>query len=561
MKKKAFTLVELLAVIVILAIVLAIAVPSITGIINKVTRDAFEIDAKNVIKAINYKILQDGTFETSSLNVGNLGEKLNISSNNYESLNVSKDSNNNFYVYIEGKNKWNGLVACGTYTDIVVEEVDNINICTGSIIVESDYDEEKGVNRPKLAQGMVPIKWVWNEVNEIWEYQETTEDDSEWYEYGETEPTRRWANAVSKDTSGITAYWVWIPRYAYKITSCWSLSCSGSAGDIEISFSRGTDDTKDGTIDIINTCDEVDSECANDSNSITNGDKYTNHPAFTFGDQDITGFWVGKFEVSSSEPSASYGGGRTTGLDIKVLPGITSWRYNTVGNMFTVSRNMEKSNLYGWDIAEGELQTDGTFSTDNNNVDTHMMKNTEWGAVAYLSKSKYGKKSEIYINPSSQYLTGFAGTGPSVGAESNCPNSDSCFAYNTENGPKASTTGTVYGVYDMSGGAWEYTAAYLVDGSSGKLENGSTILSAHNKYKDNYTGYNNNKKGEAVYETSSSSSGSNSWYSDYSHVPNFSNPWFHRGGLYSGGSDAGVFNFDGSSSGSALYNYGCRVAA
>ncbi|MDD2489788.1 MAG: prepilin-type N-terminal cleavage/methylation domain-containing protein, partial [Bacilli bacterium] len=52
-----FTLVELLAVIVILAIVLAIAVPSITGIIENVTINAFEQDAKMIIKSINYKSL------------------------------------------------------------------------------------------------------------------------------------------------------------------------------------------------------------------------------------------------------------------------------------------------------------------------------------------------------------------------------------------------------------------------------------------------------------------------------------------------------------------------
>ena len=319
---------------------------------------------------------------------------------------------------------------------------------------------------------MIPVRWEFND--DTWELV-TEEDenwyDEDWYDYGDTPATRRWANAVSKDIGGnITAYWVWIPRYAYKITSCWNQSCSGSAGNIEISFSMGTDDTRGGIINIVNTC-TVDengipgsTNCAEDSQQTLESSNWSNHPAFTFGDTELTGFWIAKFEVSSNTPTASYGGGNNTSLNIKSVSGVQSWRNITVSNMFTVSRNMEKSNLYGWDIAEGELQTDGTFSTDNNNVDTHMMKNTEWGAVAYLSKSKYGKETEeIWINPSSQYKTGFAGTGPSVGSESTCPGA-SCFAYNTEQGQQASTTGTVYGVYDMSGGAWEYTAAYLVDG-------------------------------------------------------------------------------------------------
>ena len=33
----------------------------------------------------------------------------------------------------------------------------------------------------------------------------------------------------------------------------------------------------------------------------------------------------------------------------------------------------------------------GEIANDNNNIDTHMIKNTEWVIVAYLSQSKYGK--------------------------------------------------------------------------------------------------------------------------------------------------------------------------
>ena len=428
-------------------------------------------------------------------------------------------------------------------------------------------------NPPVLAEGMTPIKWAWNAGTSKWEVQETVEDDLDWYDYGD----KKWANAVSKDTGGnITAYWVWIPRYTYKITSCWNQSCSGSAGNIEISFSRGTDDTRGGTINIVNTC-TVDengipgsTNCAEDSQQTLESSNWSNHPAFTFGDQDITGFWVGKFEVSSSNPTDTSGGGKTTGLDIKVLPGITSWRGNTVGNMFIVSRNMETKDIYGWNQASG-LQTDGTFSTDNNNVDTHMMKNTEWGAVAYLSKSKYGKETEeIWINPSSQYKTGFAGTGPNVDSQTTCP-SATCFAYNTEQGQQASTTGTVYGVYDMSGGAWEHTAAYI--NNSNADDYFSNIATVKAKYKDVYnkgttdSEANNyivaiHKKGDAVYETSLSvnSPYTNSWYSDYSYMPYSSIPWFRRGGYYSSGSSAGVFDFS-SYDGDAISTYGWRVAA
>jgi type IV pilus assembly protein PilA len=56
--KKGFTLVELLAVIVILAIILAIAIPGISGIINSAKKGSFESDAKMIVTGIEYKVLE-----------------------------------------------------------------------------------------------------------------------------------------------------------------------------------------------------------------------------------------------------------------------------------------------------------------------------------------------------------------------------------------------------------------------------------------------------------------------------------------------------------------------
>lgn len=62
--KKGFTLVELLAVIVILAIILAIAVPGIAGIINSAKRGAFESDAKMIVTGIEYRLLESSVDTT-----------------------------------------------------------------------------------------------------------------------------------------------------------------------------------------------------------------------------------------------------------------------------------------------------------------------------------------------------------------------------------------------------------------------------------------------------------------------------------------------------------------
>ena len=108
-----------------------------------------------------------------------------------------------------------------------------------------------------------------------------------------------------------------------------------------------------------------------------------------------------------------------------------------------------------------------------------------------------------------------------------------------------STTGNVTGIYDMSGGTWECVAGYVKSGGS----YGSSLVNAPSRYKDIYSSYQESVLvecyGDAVYETSSSSSISNSsWYSDYSYFPD-SNIFFIRGGNCNIGSSAGMFAFYG----------------
>ena len=189
-----------------------------------------------------------------------------------------------------------------------------------------------------------------------------------------------------------------------------------------------------------------------------------------------------------------------------------------------------------------------------------MMKNDEWGAVAYLSKSKYGKQNEeVWINNSSSYITGSAGNSASA-SDSTGTTTD----YTSTQGVKASTTGTVYGVYDMSGGAWEYVAGYVKNGNSSLTSYGSSLVNGDAKTKnvyskgssdsrDNNYSANSSKYGDAVYETSASGSSSTSWYGDYSIFPDTSCPFFIRGGNYNDGTDAGVFYFYYSSGSSSSY--------
>ena len=59
------------------------------------------------------------------------------------------------------------------------------------------------------------------------------------------------------------------------------------------------------------------------------------------------------------------------------------------------------------------------------------------------------------------------------------------YRYNTEIGQKASTTRNIYGIYDMSGGSWEYMASFLTNGTT---EYATTMKTKPAKYIDQYAG-------------------------------------------------------------------------
>ena len=361
-------------------------------------------------------------------------------------------------------------------------------------------------------------------------WQATTEDDPNWYNYG-TEvnapvlgkgmtpiiyngpnnpgnlTSKKWANAVTSDGS----MWVWIPRYAYQISSNYHTN-STSGGTINIKFLQGTTNVAyDGT--------------STWNNSSGQGN-WNIHPGFNYS-STAEGLWVAKFEASRSIATASSVG---SGNTIKIQPGVQSWRSITVNDIYTTCLNYDSTTL------------------KDANLNSHMMKNSEWGAVAYLTQSVYGKNAEVWINSNSNYITGHAGSSASSSSTT------STSAYNNGNGPQASTTGNIYGIYDMSGGAYEFVAAYVNNGNQNltdcalSLVNGATYTKdVYTNNGDTYLGNYNasaSKYGDAVYETSSNGINMTSWYSDSSYFTYTTNPILHRGGHYDSTSNAGLFNFE-----------------
>ena len=372
---------------------------------------------------------------------------------------------------------------------------ENIYCLSESNLIKED---PTGANRPVLAEGMIPITYDgtnWIKADEYGAY-------NNWYDYG----NQKWANAVmvtssTRDTymnadigtivseADVLAYYVWIPRYKYKLFNA-TYASNTQTQVIEVTFENGTSTT--GTV----TCTYA-SNGAETCQNKANGNWYT-HPAFTMinasgNKTELKGIWVGKFETTGS----------TTTPTIK--PGITSLRDIKVADMYSA----------------GKLFRSADYITSNgiNQSDSHMMKNIEWGAVAYLKQSNYGLGiTDITINNDSSYYTG-GGSGTS---------------YKTNIGQ--STSGNITGVYDMSGGAFEY-----VMGNYNKTAgySGLTVSGVPAEHIDIYSGNSVSAShlGDATGETAG-------WYSDHATFVNSSSPWFERGGFNGPGVYSGVFNFN-----------------
>ena len=454
-------------------------------------------------------------------------------------------------------------------------------------IPNHDPIDNSGANYPVLVKGLIPV--VYNETTAKWVKADTESSTSTygWYDYTQ----KKWANAVlvtktNRSTyqsatagteitdSDILAYYVWIPRYKYKVWNkdkvVGTQSYNAKTEGIDVVFESDTDST--GTISCTYSFASPSSTAGSPNETCTgsNGDYYT-HPAFNLGGYDLKGFWIGKYELSSETPTASNGGGSSTTLTPRILPNVNSWRNNKLSNFSTVIQNMQVSNnIYG-------------LSTDKSTTDSHMLTNMEWGAVAYLTNSNYGRCAsgtctEVTINNCSTYTTGIGADTVSASKSSTTCTTEAN-KYNGEKGVLASTTGNIYGVYDMSGGSWEYVMgnvsstadAYTFNNSSAGFASNWYNDYSNQKYVDTYAiissysdrttqkAYNAGRLGDATGEAVLSTGGTGGWYNDYAIFPYSSGPWFERGGNCNYGSNAGLFYFN-NYYGNADSGYSARAA-
>ncbi len=513
--KKGFTLIELLAVIIILAVIALIATPIVLNVIDNARKSANKDSAYGLLDSAKLYYMESLLDENKSLS-GNLIDKINVSG--------SKPDSGELYINSKGEVAlavvYDKACYIKEYSDTDLTESDDIENCKVKVSIVYKDSILNGAD-PELDESMIPI--VINQDGSV----SKADTRLDWYDYTE----KRWANVVlvsdesrSKyinakagtpiEVEDIKAYYVWIPRYKYQI------------------FYDGTNTTEKQLINITFESKDIAKSTG------TEKDSWLTHPAFTFGDKELNGIWVGKFETTGTASAPT------------VLP--------------YTSKNKQQS-LRDQDVST-QFATSQKIKYGITSLEASMLKNSEWGAIAYLTASIYGQGTEeVRSNNSVYYYTGCAATKENGSTYFGCEN-----AYNTTIGVLASTTGNISGIYDMSGGVWEYVMGVMED----SLGSGVALSGRNNLYNSGFTGNlgcptcdtreGNDSSITSItgvsfpeskyydiypYKTTTGIIGdatteTKGWNKDEAIFVYTGGPWFLRGGDWGNGTNAGVFAFN-----------------
>ena len=442
-----------------------------------------------------------------------------------------------------------------------------------------------------LDPNMIPVKYTGTTTNAQWtSIADPEAANSGWYDYA----NKQWANAITVkpevlskyrgqnkvvEQSDILGFWVYIPRYAYEVMRRDGTDKPVKEQNFDIKFENTNTPKKRPLACKIKNYKKKDyrTQCGVSRElPLTGGEvsTWTTHPAFSFGKKELNGIWFGKFETTGTTAQPT-----VLPNEAHISGGYKGMNY-MVGNFYSLAKTFgvnDPNNVGG-----------SGFTTEHNNnltkFSSHMVNNNDWGAAAYLSASKYGAGYKgVQINANSARHTnygntrGTTGCGPQskgntreyddsgvLGTPQACGNADR--AYNGTLGQLASTTNNPTGIYDMSGGGYEYVAASY----SNDLNSSSTSYfsqAAHPPYVNTYNFSGSNSctfstcGGQALYETNNGNDndGVAQWNSNDMDFVTSSQPWFGRGGYYDYGSHTGLFS-DHNDRGFVYNAYAFRVA-
>ena len=301
--------------------------------------------------------------------------------------------------------------------------------------------------------------------------------------------------------SDINEFYVWIPRFKYRL---WNVTGEPNISSYD-AYTKGIDISFEKNKESGGSIYCKDNICYSDEErtiSLTQNDngKYYTPSSFT-NNEELLGFWVGKYEVSNGCKDNCL----TNSSDLTILPNQESWRNNNLSNYYEAIKG--KGNSY------------------------HIIKNSEWGTISYLSHSKYGICSNM-----------------------KCTEITSNNTYISGKNEKDSTTGNIYGVFDMAGSASEFVMANYTSNNSLALNNSNfkyNVTIPSTDY-DLYSGT-NFILGDATKEILLSSSNTGAWYNNYSVFIDKVNNWFIRGGMAGNEVGNGIFYYNATSDNQSEY--------
>lgn len=370
--------------------------------------------------------------------------------------------------------------------------------------------DQKSGCKVDIDPHMIPVKYTGSETKPEWKTVAKAEDatqQGDWYDYGQ----RRWANAITVkkealakyqgksvkvDDADVLGYWVYVPRYSYKVRDYSDVDedSHGADNNFEIKFERANQPRRSS-----NPSDTVDHDTY-EPDSASKSWGWATPRGFVFGDRDLNGIWLSKYQISFADNTAQSlpnqpmlrGGTKDTDLLVKSLTVLQSigkpdpnHPNQSAGevdlppvkpnahNLAELSSRMPRSSEYATAIylayskygiglnrehkyAEGKNRGKVQWydGIQGNNFDLFTRKDGEriygsvtgCGPLADQSTAKYGKEG-------SAVRGGEAGTNAACGV-------DLRHGYYTKLGQLASTSGNQTGIYDMAGSnSWEVTAS------------------------------------------------------------------------------------------------------
>ena len=412
---KAITLIALVITIVVLIILTGVAISTIsgTGLFSRANEASFKSNMAaiaedvsiyntglrisnplNAEEATNYssgeilkEMIQSNTDdELSQIDVNSLVDINNISKRvgKKEKKYVMIYNGEMYYVsQSKIKNNENQKKWCEEIGIKVWDGYENASSNTGISNIEGNYENVNGVYlcTPKLNQGYDKNYTRYLKTNEnnklVVGNWISKKPDSDWYDY----KNQKWAN-IYVEANGVESYYVWIPRYVYKLDS------ANQRSDVKF-------------VDMDNNYIDAETEQKTDWQTLQS-QGYKLPEAFTFADKQIPGYWISKYQLSELSKytidfstAASATSITVQNITTNTTQTIAKYTYALNGRIIHESTSPEDYKITG--LAKGNKAINVTALNSDGEIIGSMTKVFETAETNVPDVSSFDKDTTFYV--------------------------------------------------------------------------------------------------------------------------------------------------------------------